>query len=52
MKISIAALAILLVSFSNPATFAKYLCRGEAAVLAALQQPWSNGPVEGNICAG
>jgi transposase len=31
------------------ATFAKYLCRDEAAVLAALQQPWSNGPVEGNI---
>jgi len=31
------------------ATFAKYLCRDEAAVVAALQQPWSNGPVEGNI---
>jgi transposase len=31
------------------ATFAKYICRDEAAVLAALQQPWSNGPVEGNI---
>jgi transposase len=31
------------------ATFAKYLCRDEKAVLAALQQPWSNGPVEGNI---
>ena len=31
------------------ATFAKYLCRDEPAVLAALQQPWSNGPVEGNI---
>jgi transposase len=30
-------------------TFAKSLCRDEAAVLAALQQPWSNGPVEGNI---
>ena len=31
------------------ANFAKYLCRDEAAVLAALQQPWSNGPVEGSI---
>jgi transposase len=31
------------------ATFAKYLCRDEAAVLASLQHPWSNGPVEGNI---
>jgi transposase len=31
------------------ATFAKYLCRDEPAVLAALKQPWSNGPVEGNI---
>jgi transposase len=29
------------------ATFARYLCRDKAAVLAALQQPWSNGPVEG-----
>ena len=31
------------------ANFAKYLCRDESAVLAALQQPWSNGPVEGSI---
>jgi transposase len=31
------------------AGFAKYLCRDEAAFLAALQQPWSNGPVEGHI---
>jgi len=31
------------------ANFAKHLCRDEAAVLAALQQPWSNCPVEGNI---
>jgi transposase len=31
------------------ANFAKYLCRDEAAVLAALRQPWSNGPVEGNV---
>jgi transposase len=29
--------------------FAKRLCRDEAAVLAALQQPWSNGPVEGHV---
>ena len=31
------------------ANFAKYLCRDEEAVLAALQQPWSNGPVEGHV---
>jgi transposase len=31
------------------ANFAKQLCRDEAALLAALQQPWSNGPVEGHI---
>ncbi len=31
------------------AGFAKHLCRDEAAFLAALQQPWSNGPVEGHI---
>ena len=29
--------------------FVKHLCRDEAAVLAALQQPWSNGPVEGHV---
>jgi transposase len=29
--------------------FAKHLCRDEAAVLAALQHPWSNGPVEGHV---
>lgn len=29
--------------------FARHLCRDEAAVLAALQQPWSNGPVEGHV---
>ncbi len=29
--------------------FAKHLCSDEAAFLAALQQPWSNGPVEGHI---
>jgi transposase len=29
------------------ANFAKHLCRDEAAFLAALKQPWSNGPVEG-----
>jgi len=29
------------------AGFAKHLRRDEAAFLAALQQPWSNGPVEG-----
>jgi transposase len=27
--------------------FAKGLCRDEAAFMAALQQPWSNGQVEG-----
>ena len=31
------------------ANFAKHLCRNEEAVLAALQQPWSNGPVEGHV---
>jgi len=29
--------------------FARHLCRDEAAVIAALQQPWSNGPVEGHV---
>jgi transposase len=31
------------------ASFAKHLCRDEAAVQAALQYRWSNGPVEGNV---
>jgi len=31
------------------ANFTKSLCRDEAALLAALRQPWSNGPVEGHI---
>ena len=31
------------------ANFAKHLCRDEEAVLAAIQQPWSNGPVEGHV---
>ena len=31
------------------AHFARNLCRDEAALLAAMQKPWSNGPVEGNI---
>jgi len=31
------------------AGFAKHLFRDEAAFLAALQQPWSNGPVEGQV---
>ena len=31
------------------ANFTKHLCRDEAAFLAALKQPWSNGPVEGHI---
>jgi len=31
------------------ANFAKSLCRDESAFTAALQQPWSNGPVEGQI---
>jgi transposase len=31
------------------ANFAKHLRRDEAAILAALQQPWSNGPVEGHV---
>ena len=31
------------------ASFAKRLCYDEAALLAALQQPWSNGPVEGHV---
>jgi transposase len=31
------------------ASFVKHLCRDEAAVRAALQYEWSNGPVEGNV---
>ncbi len=31
------------------ASFSKHLCRDEAAVQAALQYDWSNGPVEGNV---
>jgi transposase len=31
------------------ASFAKYLCHDEDTLLAALQQPWSNGPVEGHV---
>ena len=31
------------------ASFAKHLCQDEAALLAALQHPWSNGPVEGHV---
>lgn len=31
------------------AGFARHLCRDEKAFLAALQLPWSNGPVEGQI---
>jgi transposase len=31
------------------ASFAKHLCRDEAALLAALKYKWSNGPVEGNV---
>jgi transposase len=31
------------------ASFAKHLCQDEAALIAALQHPWSNGPVEGHV---
>jgi transposase len=31
------------------AGFAKHLCHDESAFLAALQQSWSNGPVEGQV---
>jgi transposase len=31
------------------ANFARHLCQDEAALLAALQHPWSNGPVEGHV---
>jgi len=31
------------------AGFAKHLCQDEAALMAALQHPWSNGPVEGHV---
>jgi transposase len=31
------------------ANFAKHLCRDETALLVALQQPLSNGRVEGHI---
>lgn len=34
---------------SQLANFARHLNHDEAALLAALQQPWSNGPVEGHI---
>ena len=30
-------------------SFAKHLCQDEAAVMAALQYRWSNGPVEGHV---
>jgi len=37
-------------AFASPlANFAKHLQRDEYALLAALQQSWSNGPVEGQI---
>ena len=39
----------LAASRSRLASFAKHLCRDEAAVRAALQYAWSNGPVEGNV---
>jgi transposase len=29
--------------------FAKHLCKYEPALLAALNQPWSNGQVEGQV---
>jgi transposase len=31
------------------ASFAKHLCHDEAALMAALHYPWSNGPVEGHV---
>ena len=34
---------------SSLASFARHLCRDEAAVRAALEFAWSNGPVEGNV---
>ena len=39
----------LLASHSPLASFAKHLSRDEAAVCAALEYHWSNGPVEGNV---
>ena len=36
-------------SGNSLAGFAKHLCRDEAAFLAALEYPWSNGPVEGQV---
>jgi transposase len=36
-------------SHSLLASFAKNLCRDEAAVQAALEYTWSNGPVEGHV---
>jgi transposase len=36
-------------SHSPLASFARHLCRAEAAVRAALEYKWSNGPVEGNV---
>lgn len=31
------------------AGFAKHLSRDQTAFLAALEQPWNNGPVEGHV---
>jgi transposase len=36
-------------SHSLLASFAKHLCRDEAAVQAALEYTWNNGPVEGHV---
>jgi transposase len=36
-------------SRSPLASFARHLCCDEAAVRAALEHAWSNGPVEGNV---
>jgi transposase len=36
-------------SFGPLSNFVKHLHRDEAAVVAALQHPWSNGPVEGHV---
>ena len=36
-------------SYGPLAGFANHLCRDEAAFLAALRLPWSNGPVEAQI---
>ena len=50
VKVTWAGKTILLGKIPIDSTgLAKHLCRDEAAFLAALCMPWSNGPVEAQI---